>query len=149
MSGDIAIRVEIERSGADRLIIKNDRSTPLTLVGLREPARQARVTAVSSAYVPGEFPLAVTLQQSMLGFDVAARDAATEAAAQESIDELSNAVLPLEVLIHVIYGDSFERTWLCHGGSVVPAGERDYVDLRDHDPVWATNVPCHPIPVAP
>lgn len=148
MSALIAVRIEIERPEMARLIIKNDRSTPLTLVGLREPARRARVTyAPTSDWVHGEAPLSTTWQQSLLGFDVAARGAASEAVSQGLIDELATALLPLSVPIHVFYEGGLERVWTCHGGDVSPDVERDYVNLRDHDPVWAASAPCYPIPV--
>jgi hypothetical protein len=149
-TGLIAVRIEIERPSTDRLVIKNDRTTPLTLTSLREPARQSRVGyAPTSDWQDGEAPLSVSWQQSLLGFDVAAREAATEALAQAYIDELAAAVHPLEVVTHVFYEGGLERIWRGHGGSVAPTVDRDYVNLRDHDPVWSASLPCHPIPVAP
>jgi hypothetical protein len=148
MSGDIAIRVEVERPApAERIVIKNDRTTPLTLVSLREPALQQRVTfAPQSSYVSDK-PLATVWQTAALEFDLAARDAATEAAAQAAVLELSVALAPLSVLVHVFYEGGHERIWQCHGGGVTPAVDRDYVNLRDRDPVWSASAGCHPIPV--
>jgi hypothetical protein len=150
MSGDIAIRVEVERPApADRIVIKNDRTTALTLVSLREPSLQQRVTFAPQSSFVVDKPLATVWQTSVLGFDVAARDAASETAAQAAVLELSAALAPLAVLVHVFYEDGLERVWQCHGGGVAPAVDRDYVNLRDHDPVWSASLPCHPIPVAP
>jgi hypothetical protein len=144
---DIAVRVEVERADATRLVIKNDRTTPLTLVSLREPALQSRTTfAPSSAYVV-DVPLATTWQLAALTFDVAARDAASETAAQAAVFDLGVALAPLSVLVHVFYEGGLERIWRCHGGGVAPADERSYADLRDHDPVWTASAGCHPIPV--
>jgi hypothetical protein len=146
----VAVRIEIERpTPVERLVIRNDRTTTLTLVGLREPSRLARTTfAPSSRYVIDK-PLATVRQRSALGFDVAARGAASEAAAQAAIDELAAALLPVRVMVHVFYEGGLERIWQCSGGGVDATDERDYVNLRDHDPVWAATAPCHPIPVNP
>lgn len=150
MSALIAVRIEIVRPDpAEPLIIKNDRTTPLTLISLQEPARQSRVGyAPSPAWRDSETPLSTTWQQALLGFSAAARDSASETVAQGLFDELADAVHPLVVPVTVFYEGGFSRTWACHGGSVVP-DERDYVNLRDHDPACAVSIPCHPIPVTP
>lgn len=149
MTALVPVRVEIYRPAGGPLVIRNDRTTPLTLVGLREPARQTRIAyAPASAWMPGEMPLAVTWQQSLLGLEVAARGAATESAAQAALAELDNAVLSLGVPVHVVWHDH-TQVWTCHGGSRTPSTDRDYVNLRDHDPVWSVSLPCYPIPTTP
>lgn len=143
---DIPIRIEIVRPSMTPLVFRNDRSTPLTLVGFREPDRQSRVTyAPSSRWEDGEIPLAVSLNQSLLRFSVAARGAASEAAAKNALIELDNAATGFAVAVHVVW-EGLTEVWTCHAGSRAPADDRTYSDLRDHDPVWDVSLPCHPVP---
>jgi hypothetical protein len=143
---DIPIRIEVVRPSTTPLVFRNDRSTPLTLVAFREPARQTRVAyAPSSAYEDGEIPLAVSLQQSLLLFSVAARGAASEGAAKSALVELDNAVTGFAVAVHVVW-EGLTEVWTCHAGSRAPADSRTFSDLRDHDPVWDVSLPCHPVP---
>lgn len=149
MTALVPIRIEIQRTAGGPLVIRNDRTTALTLVSLREPARQPRVGyAPTSRYQDGEMPLDMSLQQSLLLFDVAARGAASESAAQAAYAELDAAMFSLNVPVHVVWEDH-TQVWTCHAGSRTPAADRDYVSLRDHDAVWSVSLPCHPIPTAP
>lgn len=146
MTALIPLRIEIERASGGPLVIRNDRTTLLTLVSLREPARQSRIAyAPTSNYAHGEIPLAISLQQSILLFEVAARGAESESAARAALIELDNATFSLSVAVTVIWED-FTETWACHAGSRSPASDRTYADLRDHDAVWAVSLPCHPVP---
>jgi hypothetical protein len=145
-AGDVPVRIEIERPPLSNYVMRNDRTTPLTLVSYRDPARQTRVEyAPSSAFEDGEIPLAVSLQQSLLVFSVAARVAESEWDAKSALFELDQVVRGLDVRVHVIW-ESHTEIWACHAGGRAPAGERTYADLRDHDPVWDVSLPCHPVP---
>jgi hypothetical protein len=147
MRAVVPIRIEIERPPADPLAISNDRTTPLRLVGLSEPARQPRVWyAPTSRFEDGELPLAVSLQQATLRFEVAARGAASEAAAKAALVDLDNALTGFAVAVHVVWDTSFTEVWTCHAGSRTPVGERTHVDIRDHDPIWDISLPCQPVP---
>lgn len=149
MTALVPIRVELYPAGGSTLVVRNDRTTPLTLVGLREPARQTRIRyAPSSDWVDGETPLSISRQQSALQFDVAARDAASESAAQAALAELDAAMFSISVAAHVVWHDH-TQVWACHAGSRAPSATREYTDLRDHDAVWAVSLPCHPVPTTP
>ncbi len=146
MTALVPISIEIPRSVGDPLIIRNDRTTPLTLVGFREPARQSRVRyAPTSDWADDEMPLSLSRQQSLLLFEVAARDAASESAAQVAYAELDAATFSLSVPVHVVWHDH-TQVWTCHAGSRTPIADREYVDLRDHDAVWAVSLPCRSLP---
>jgi hypothetical protein len=149
MTALVPIRIEVHPAVGAPVVIRNDRTTPLTLVSFREPARQPRVEyAPTSHWQDGEMPLSLSLQQSLLGFDVAARGAASESAAQAAYAALDTATYSLAVPVHVVWHDH-TQIWTCHAGSRTPATDRDYVNLRDHDAVWSVSLPCHPIPTAP
>ncbi len=146
---DIPIRVEVHPLTGDPFIIRNDRSTALTLVGIREPARTTRVTyAPTSDFEDGDIPLAVTRGLSALQFAVAARDAESESAAQAALAALDDIVLALSVAVHVVWHDH-TQVWDCHAGRRTPASDREFADLRDHDPVWSVELPCQPVPTNP
>lgn len=121
--------------------------TPLGITGYTEPAENPRVTyAPDSAYANGSTPLAVTWQQTIVGFDVCTTDAATESAAKALIAELREALRQFSFPVTVEVGDAPAETWACHPGSVTPAGGRTTVDLANHDPQWSVVIPAQPFP---
>lgn len=144
----VPFRITINRADMDlpALVLRNDRTTPLTLTRYREPSMVPRITsAPRSAWIPGDIPLAWTWQESQLLFGVAARDATSEAAARAAIADLTAAVARLSYQVTVTPVDANPETWVCRAGSVEPAADRDYADLAHHDPEWIVSMPCNPI----
>lgn len=148
---DIPVQVSIDRTllTLSPLVIKSDRTTSLTLVGYREPARQKRMNySPGSDYLHGETLLSWAYQQALLVMRVAAQGAATEQDARDAVAELETALEQFHFDVAVTVNDASAVTWRCDPGSVVPADDRQYVDLRDHDPVWNVSIPCYPVPVS-
>lgn len=124
----------------------SDDGTQLGITDYTEPAIQSRVTyAPDSPYVHGSTPLAVALQETIVGFAVCTTDAVTESEARALISELREAVMQFSFPTTVAIGDAPAETWSCHAGSVTPVGSRTSVNLRDHDPEWSVTIPAHPI----
>lgn len=146
---DPAFQISIDRAGLELapLVLKNDRTTSLTLTWYREPAMQARIKyAPSSAHVHGDVALAWAWQQTILPFGVAARGAATEDAARAAVSELVAAITQMQYDVTVTpAAGATPEVWRCDPGSVTPEGDRTYVDLRDHDPGWSIAIPCYPV----
>lgn len=129
------------------LVIKNDRTTPLGITRWREPAMMPRVTrSPASAWIPGDgVPLSSTWEETVLDFDVKPVSPASEAAARTLVAELVQALARLTYDVTHTVADAAPEVWSCRHGSVVPIGDRGYVDMKRHDPVWRVNIPAYPI----
>lgn len=148
--GDIPWQISFDRTGMDPdepLVIKNDGTTPLTLVAYREPAIQTRVrNAPTADDTHGEQDLAWSYQDTLMLFSVAARDAPSEAFARAAIAELVAAISRLAYPVAVTPNDAPVETWRGKQPITVSPGDaRLYHDLRDHDPVWNVSCTCYPV----
>lgn len=141
----LVISIERTSLGLGALVLSAaDDGTPLGVTGYTEPAVQPRISyAPDSAYVSGSMPLAITWQQTILGFDVSATEAVTEAESRALIAELRAAVSQRSFTVTVTVDGAPSETWTCHTGSL-QATPRTYFDLENHDPVWAVTIPAHP-----
>lgn len=121
-------------------------ANPIGITDYAEPAMLPRVTyAPDSAYEDGSMPLAVSWQQTILGFEVSTTEAASEAASRLLIAELVRAVSQFSFTVTVTVDGAPAETWTCHAGSVQPAGSRTFADLLRHNPVWSVTIPAHPL----
>lgn len=121
-------------------------ANPLGITDYTEPAVNPRVTyAPDSSYVNGSTPLAVSLQQTIVGFAVCTTDAATEAASRTLIAELRAAVGQFSFAVTVTVDGAPAETWACHAGSVTPVGGRTFSDLLRHNPEWSVVIPAQPV----
>jgi hypothetical protein len=124
-------------------------TTPLGVTAYTEPAPQPRVTyAPTSPYLHGETPLSWTYDQCFLNFTVAPLGQTTEAAARALIATLRTSLARLSFNVTVNVDGAGNEVWACHAGSVTPAGGRDSINLRDHNPEWNVTIPCYPVRVS-
>lgn len=122
-------------------------SNAIGVTGYTEPAQSPRVTyAPESPHENGSIPLAVSWQQTIVGFDVCTTQAATEAEMRALVRELREAVGQFTFPVTVQADDAPAETWACHAGSVTPIGGRTTVDLQNHDPEWSVVIPAQPFP---
>lgn len=147
----MSLLISIDRTllGLPPLVLSGiDDANLLGVADYREPERVARVTyAPTSRHEHGDMPLAMSLAQSVLGFDVFPT-AATESAARALHTELSNAITQgLEFPVTVTVGDAPAETWTCNPGFIAYPNGRTFVDLRDHNAIWSVSLPCYPVPV--
>lgn len=143
----LVITIGRESLGKAPLVLSgSEDGTPLGVTDYTEPAMNSRVTyAPDSAYVHGSMPLAVTLQDTIVGFAVCTTDAVTESESRALIAEVREAVGQFSFPTTVQVNDAPAETWRCHAGSVVPVSSRTTVDLENHDPEWSVTIPAHPI----
>jgi hypothetical protein len=124
----------------------DDAARVLSVSDYQEPAMQPRIQyAPTSDDVAGEMPLGWSWQDSILGFNVFAEDASSEADARSRVAQVVASVARLSYAITVTVGDADPETWTCRPGSVTPVGGRSLVDLTHHDPVWSVAIPVYPI----
>jgi hypothetical protein len=139
ISGDTPLVMDGSEAGA----------SALGVTAYTEPAVQPRVSyAPTSPYLHGEAPLGWSYQQTLLSFSVAPIAPASEAAARALIETLRAAVTRMSFTVTVNVNGAGNEVWACHVGSVTPAGGRDSVNLRDHNPEWNVSIPCYPVRVS-
>lgn len=140
--------ISIDRTGLSRaplVLSGSNDANPLGISNYTEPAVLPRITYMpDSAYEDGSTPLAVSWQETILGFDVVTAGAATEAASRTLVAELRQAISQFSFDVIVTVDGAPAETWACHTGALQAAG-RTYVNLRYHNPVWSVTIPAHPI----
>jgi hypothetical protein len=140
--------LSIDRSGLpgapSPLVIAGDFSTTLGLVSLKTPGKVARIKyAPDSDYFAGSEALARTYQQGLISCEVQP-DVASEAALRTAVADLEAALGQFRYTVTITI-NGVADVWTCDTASIEPP-ERDYVDLRDFDPVYTVTIPCKPIP---
>lgn len=124
-----------------------DTVTALGITAYSEPAIQTRLNyAPSAGFTHGDSLLGWSYQQTSLVFSVAAINAASESAAKALIDALRAAVTQFSYNVTVNVNGAGNVVWACDPGTVTPAAERTYADLKNHNPEWVVTIPCYPIP---
>lgn len=122
--------------------------TTLGIVGYQPPALQSRITyAPDSMDVHGSEAIAAAWQQAVLGFDWVRDDDATETQVQASYGEVAAAVGQFSYLVTTQVSGAPAQVWRADMGSVSPSA-RTYMDLVNHNPVFAVTIPVYPIPGA-
>lgn len=148
---DIPVEIRVHRDGMpgdlEDFVIKTDRSSALTIVTYREPARVPKViySDIAGNQHGDGIPTEWAYQEASHNASLAARDAASETAARAALAELIASLGRLVYPVTVTIGDAAGETWDCRPGSVIPAGDREYADLRYHDPTWNVVIPCFPL----
>ncbi len=122
--------------------------TPLGIVNYSPPARLSRMTQMpDNPQIDGTEYTGTAWEKTMLGFDWMPDTATTETQVQASYAEVVAAVGQFEFTVKTKVSDAPEETWYANRGSVLP-GDRTLIDLTHHNPVYAVDIPVHPIPGA-
>lgn len=142
------LHITIDRTSlglAPLVLSGSDDANPIGITDYVEPALLPRATfAPDSAYEDGSTQLAVSWQQTILGFEVSTTEAATEAASRLLIAELRQAISQFSFAVDVTVDSAPTETWTCNTGSMQPVGSRTFANLANHNPEWSVTIPAHP-----
>lgn len=117
------------------------------VTNLQEPGYQTRVGYLPSVDLEhGEVPTGWSYQQALWNFDIVTDQALSEAESRSLLAEVRAAIVQSTFTLTYAVGETSGGLWTCHPGSMVPAGPRTMIDIRDHDPIWSVAIPCYPIP---
>lgn len=148
---DVAILITISRSvaagGPDPLVLSGTiDSNALGVTNFARPGLNARITyAPDSRYFDGSEETAVAWDQSILPFAWFPDQAEDETDGQAAFWEVAAAIAQRRYDVTTQVADAPAEVWRAKRGSMSP-DPRSYSDLVGNNPVYAVQIPVHPIP---